>query len=65
MFKIISSIKTDNIEKSESESELSETTEIVNEVVETLVDQTVQNTGGISDELEALRSSKRVTGKKG
>ena len=71
LFKNISLIKTDKTGNNYSESEiseiseLSETTEIVNEVVETLVNETVQHTGGISDELEALRSSKRVTGKKG
>jgi hypothetical protein len=58
-------IKTDKSDTESEISEVSETTEIVNDVVETLINETVQHTGGISDELEALRSSKRVTGKKG
>lgn len=42
-------------------SETSETEEIVHSLVESLVEETVQTTGGIADELEALRSSKKVS----
>ena len=49
------------IEIAHPPSEASETEEIVHSLVESLVEETVQTTGGIADELEALRSSKKVS----
>jgi hypothetical protein len=49
------------IETAHPPSEVSETEEVVHSLVESLVEETVQTTGGIADELEALRSSKKVS----
>jgi hypothetical protein len=46
---------------SEASEEMSETGQIVHSLVDSLVEETVQTAGGIADELEALRSSKKVS----